>query len=113
MPVIMKEADSSQLRPVPPGAAEIIRTLRTHLPELQRRYNITYLGVFGSYIRGEQKKKSDLDVLVEFDSPPTLFEFMAIEQQLSELTGIKVDLVMKKVLKPNTGRYILAEVVPI
>ncbi len=113
MSAMMKEADLSQLRPMPRRTAEIIRTLRTHLPELQQRYSITYLGVFGSYIRGEQKKKSDLDVLVEFGSPPTLFEFMAIEQQLSELTGVKVDLVMKKVLKPNIGRYILAEVVSV
>ena len=113
MSIAAQEANSIQIRPLPPRAADMIRTLRAHLPELRQRYSISYLGVFGSYIRGEQRKKSDLDVLVEFDHPPTLFEFIAIEEQLSELTGVKVDLVMKKVLKPNIGRHILAEVVPV
>jgi predicted nucleotidyltransferase len=113
MSTAIQGVSSPQDRPLPPRAEEIIRTLRAHLPELRQRYSISYLGVFGSYIRGEQKKKSDLDVLVEFSYPPTLFEFMAIEQQLGDLTGVKVDLVMKKTLKPNIGRYILAEVVPV
>lgn len=102
-----------QARALPPRTRKIIRVLRSHLPELQQRYGVSYLGVFGSYVRGEHKPKSDLDILVEFAHPPTLFEFIAIEQQLSELTGIKVDLVMKKVLKPNIGRQILAEVVAV
>ena len=89
------------------------RILRKHLPELRERYSVKSLGVFGSYVRGEQKKRSDLDVLVEFDQSPTLLEFVHLKRYLSELVGISVDLVLKKTLKPNIGRYILAEVAPI
>jgi len=89
------------------------RILRKHLPDLRERYSVKSLGVFGSYVRGEQKKRSDLDVLIEFEQAPTLLEYAHLEHYLSELVGIKVDLVVKKTLKPNIGRYILAEVVPI
>jgi predicted nucleotidyltransferase len=89
------------------------RVLRAHLPALRERYSITWLGIFGSYVRGDQKKKSDLDLLVEFERAPSLFKYVELEDYLSELVGIKVDLVMKKSLKPHIGRYILAEVVPL
>ncbi len=89
------------------------RILRHRLPELRRRYHVKSLGLFGSYVRGEQKRQSDLDVLVEFDQPPTLLEFVHLKRHLSELVGIKVDLVLKKTLKPNIGRYVLSELVPI
>jgi len=89
------------------------RILRAHLPALRERYAITSLGVFGSYVHGEQKKKSDLDLLVEFERAPSLFKYVELEDHLSDLVGIKVDLVMKKTLKPHIGRYILAEVVPL
>ncbi len=87
------------------------RILRKHLPELRERYSVKSLGVFGSYVRGEQKKRSDLDVLVEFEHAPSLFKYIDLEDYLSDLVGIKVDLVMKKTLKPVIGQRILAEVV--
>ncbi|MBI5303995.1 MAG: nucleotidyltransferase family protein [Chloroflexi bacterium] len=89
------------------------RILRAHLPALREHYSITSLGIFGSYVRGDQKKKSDLDLLVEFERAPSLFKYVELEDHLSELVGIKVDLVMKKTLKAHIGRYILAEVVPL
>lgn len=89
------------------------RILRAHLPALREHYSITSLGVFGSYVRGEAKAKSDLDLLVEFEHAPSLFKYGELEDHLSDLVGIKVDLVMKKALKPHIGRYILAEVVPL
>ena len=89
------------------------RILRAHLPALREHYSIASLGVFGSYVRGDQKKKSDLDLLVEFERAPSLFRYLELEDHLSELVGIKVDLVMKKTLKPHIGRRILAEVVPV
>lgn len=89
------------------------RILRKHLPELRERYSVKSLGVFGSFVRGEQKKRSDLDVLIEIEQAPTLLEYVHLKHYLSELVGFKVDLVMKKTLKPNIGCYILAEVVPI
>ena len=91
--------------------AEIyIRKLNEMLPELKEKYHVSYLGVFGSYIRGEQKPGSDLDVLVEFSRTPTIFKFVNLENYLSDALGIKVDLVMKDALKPNIGNHILNEV---
>ncbi len=87
------------------------QTLIEHKKELRREYNLKIIGLFGSYVRGEQKKKSDLDVLVEFSKPIGLLKFGSLEDYLSELTGVKVDMVTKSALKPGIGRYILKEVV--
>ncbi len=87
-----------------------IQKLHEMLPELRERYHVSYLGVFGSYIREEQKPESDLDVLVEFSKTPTIFKFVNLENYLSEALGVKVDLVMKDALKPNIGKHILDEV---
>jgi hypothetical protein len=83
------------------------------LPELRERYGVRELSLFGSYLRGEQRKCSDLDVLVEFDRAPSFFEFMRLERYLSELLKMKVDLVMKSALKPAIGRHILEEAQPV
>lgn len=80
------------------------------LPELKKEYNVSYIGLFGSYVRGENTPESDLDVLVEFSRTPTIFRFVHLENYLSDCLGVKVDLVMKNALKPNIGKYILKEV---
>ena len=90
--------------------APLLTRLRERLPDLAARYHIATLGVFGSYLRGEQRPDSDLDLLVEFLEPPTLFEFVRLENELSALVGIPVDLVMKSALKPAIGHRILEEV---
>jgi uncharacterized protein len=87
-----------------------IRKLHEMLPELKEKYHVSYLGVFGSYVRREQKPESDLDVLVEFSKTPTIFKFVNLENYLSDALGVKVDLVMKDSLKPNIGKNILNEV---
>ncbi|WP_342765366.1 nucleotidyltransferase family protein [uncultured Methanomethylovorans sp.] len=68
------------------------------------------MGLFGSYVRGENTPESDLDVLVEFSRTPTIFRFVHLENHLSDSLGVKVDLVMKSALKPNIGKQILNEV---
>lgn len=85
------------------------------MPELYRRYGVRSIEIFGSYVRGEQRKKSDLDLLVEFDAarPVSLFEFVALEQFLSDALGVKVDLVEKTAIKPAFRKRILAEAVPV
>ncbi len=94
--------------------ARFKRTLRQHLPELRERYGIRSFGIFGSYVHGEAKKSSDLDLLVEFDRDRlTLLGFIQLENHLSDLLGVKVDLVEKETLKPYIGRRILQEVVPV
>lgn len=96
-----------------PRLEDILQTLRVHLPELCQRYSVKSLGVFGSYVHGEQHKRSDLDILVEFEQVPTLFGFVELQEYLKGLLRVKVDLVMKSTLKPAIGKRILAEVVPV
>jgi predicted nucleotidyltransferase len=64
-------------------------------------------------VRSEQKKGSDLDILVEFDEAPSFIQFLQLEHYLSDLLGVSVDLVMKDALKPAIGKRILSEVVPV
>ncbi|MBI2675118.1 MAG: nucleotidyltransferase family protein [Candidatus Aenigmarchaeota archaeon] len=91
---------------------EILRILRKQKPLLGSRYSVSYIGVFGSYARGTQKKGSDIDILVDFSGPIGLFAFMQLESYLSNILGIKADLVMKTALKPHIGKLIIKEVVP-
>lgn len=94
-------------------AAYFSKIIRQHLPKLTQDYNVSYLGIFGSYIRGEQKEDSDLDILVEFSKEPDLLEFIGLKQELSEILGVEVDLVMRGALKPRIGKRILEEVVQV
>ena len=94
-------------------AAGFARLLRDHLPALRERYGVKSFGLFGSYVRGEEREGSDLDLLVEFTDAPDLFEFVALGRELSELLGVTVDLVMKRALKPRIGERILEEVVAV
>lgn len=88
---------------------EIRAKLKSLLPLLHERYHVQTLEVFGSYVRGEARSESDLDLLVTFNEVPTLFQFVGLENFLSDELGIKVDLVMKDSLKPNISKYILEE----
>ena len=90
---------------------EIKKGLREQKPVLVTKYKVKEIGIFGSYVRGEQQPQSDLDVLVDFEEYPSLLEFVGIEDELSERLGIRVDLVMKSGLKPRIGQRILREVV--
>jgi predicted nucleotidyltransferase len=83
------------------------------LPTLREQYRVHTLEVFGSFVRGEERSDSDLDLLVTFEEVPTLFRFVALENDLTDSLGIKVDLVMKDSLRPNIGKYILDEARPI
>lgn len=82
-----------------------------HKKEISERYHVKAIGIFGSYVRGDYTSKSDLDVLVEFDIVPGLFLFIQLKEYLSNLTGVKVDVVMKRALKPYIGKHILHEVI--
>ncbi len=90
---------------------EIKNLLSKHRKELEAKYKVKNIGVFGSFVRGEQKKKSDIDILVEFKETVDFFEFLDLEEHLERLLGIKVDLVTKRALKPLIKDKILNEVV--
>ncbi len=88
--------------------------IRTALPELRQQYGVKDLWLFGSYVREEQNEISDLDVLVSFENPNlSLIEFIQLEQKLSELLGVQVDLVEKETLKPGIGQRVLQEAQPV
>ena len=91
----------------------IIEKLRKNKPVIEKKYGVKNLEVFGSYIRGEQKKGSDLDILVEFHRTIDLFKYIELENFLSKKLGVKVDLVMKDTLKPRIKDSILKEAVPV
>lgn len=98
-----------------PSLSSVSRKLRAHMPELRSRHGIASLKVFGSVARGENTRRSDVDLLVEFEPgrSVTLLGFVAIEREISELLGCKVDLVEPGALRPHLGERILAEAVPI
>lgn len=83
--------------------------LKQELPYLKSEFGVASLELFGSYIRGEQESDSDLDVLVSFNESPGLFKFIHLENYLSDLLGVKVDLVMRSALKAHIGKQILSE----
>lgn len=87
--------------------------LRRQMPLLEERYGVASLGLFGSYVRREAGPTSDLDVLVRFHRTPGLIRFIELENYLSDLLGVRVDLVMAEALKPNVAQRVLAEVEPV
>lgn len=95
-------------------ATENISTRLAQLkPKLEQEYPISELGIFGSYARGEQESDSDLDILVAFDKPVTLFDLVRLENELAEVLGIEVDLVTKDSLKPRIETRIRDDLVTV
>lgn len=92
---------------------ELQKILKEFKHELEFRYHVSDLALFGSYVRGEENAESDLDVLVSFSESISLFQFIELEERLSELLGVKVDLVSRKALKPRIGERILKEAVAV
>jgi len=84
--------------------------LKRHQDDLHQR-GVKSLAVFGSLARGEATPASDIDVLVEFDHPVGLFEFIRLKRYLEELTGRRVDLVTPDALRPAMRAEIVSEAV--
>lgn len=89
---------------------KIREKIHKQLPLLKKKYHVKKIGIFGSFVRGEQKKGSDLDILVEFETPIGFFEFIRLENLLSRILGEKVDLVSKKAIKPAVKKEIFKQV---
>ena len=94
---------------------ELKGLLREQEPYLEEKYGVRILGVFGSYVRNEQRPDSDLDVLIELDRPPkiSLIGLVELEYYLSELLGVRVDIAIKKNLRKRVGERIMREVVQV
>lgn len=91
--------------------AVINELLKKHKEKLFREYKIKAIGIFGSFVRSEQRRRSDIDILVEFEKLPDLLKFIEIECRLEKILRRKVDLVEKTGLKPALKDIILQEVV--
>ncbi|MCX5806027.1 MAG: nucleotidyltransferase family protein [Proteobacteria bacterium] len=92
------------------GKKEVVDIIRSIKPEMESRYGVKRLGLFGSYVRERQRRKSDIDILVTFSRDIDLFDFLDLREYLESRLHNKVDLVMETALKPTIGKYILAEV---
>jgi len=91
--------------------AELQNLIRQHRGVLAKRYGLAIVGMFGSYIRGEQRPDSDLDLLAEPLKPVSLLELVGAENYLSDLLGVKVDLVLKRSVREELREAILSEAV--
>ena len=92
---------------------KIKRAISENREQLKKNYQVRYIGIFGSWVREEQREESDIDILVEFGKPIGFFKFLELEEHLSSLLGARVDLASKKALKPSIGKNILQEVVTV
>ena len=92
---------------------QILRVLHSNAQEL-RKFGVRRLWLFGSYVRGEAGKNSDLDVLVEFEPGKKTFDnYMELKFFLEELLGVEVDLITVEALKPRVKKYIWSEAVSV
>ncbi|HHI00586.1 nucleotidyltransferase family protein [Thermococcus aggregans] len=91
---------------------EIEKILREHKEELRRKFKVKEIGIFGSYVRGEAKETSDVDILVDFYEPIG-WEIVDLKEYLESLLGVKVDLVTKDgvMRKPKLWKYIREELI--
>ena len=89
---------------------EIKRIINKHRQELEGRFKVKSIAIFGSYVRGEQSPQSDIDILVEFKEPVG-FLFIHLADFLEEILGTKVDLLTPEAIKPNRRKYIMEELV--
>ena len=92
---------------------EIKEMLENLKEEIRRRYRADVIGIFGSYARGEQSEKSDIDILVRFHEDATLFDFVGLSIFLEEKLGIRVDVVPQDTIRKEIRDRIMGEVVPV
>ncbi|MCD5396335.1 MAG: nucleotidyltransferase family protein [Candidatus Pacebacteria bacterium] len=89
---------------------EIENILRDLKPLLKEQFKVKRIGIFGSYLKGKERKSSDIDILIDFFEEPSFFKFIELEEFLTKKLGVKVDLVIKDTLKPRIKKIILQEI---
>ncbi len=85
---------------------QILDVLHDHIGDIQQRFDVKQLSLFGSAARDEMHEKSDIDVLVEFNKPATFDGYMGLKSYLADLIGKKVDLVTASGLKPRARPHV-------
>jgi len=89
---------------------ELKEIINSHKKELEDKYYVKSIAIFGSYTRNEQTSESDVDILVEFSKPVGLL-FIHLADYLEEILGVKVDLMTPEAIKPNRRKYIMEELI--
>ena len=84
---------------------EILSLLVQNKSELENRFKVRRLAIFGSYARGDQRADSDVDILVDID-PSVGLEFVTLAEQIEQLLGLPIELVSRRAIKPNKLKYI-------
>lgn len=92
---------------------DIKNILSQNKEDIEKKFGAMEIALFGSYVRNEQNKESDVDILVDFKESIGLLKFIELERYLSDLLDIKVELVTRRALKPRIGEHILQELVKI
>jgi predicted nucleotidyltransferase len=90
---------------------DVLERLNLHREELRTRYGVESIALFGSYARDEARPDSDVDLLVEFNRPPTFLSYMDLIDYLEQLFGARVDLATPKKLKPRVRPYVERELI--
>jgi len=86
---------------------KIFKEIISKIKKILRKHKIAKAGIFGSYARGEQKKNSDIDILIEFNE--SLLKLVSIEMELEHALKKKVDLLTYKSINPHLKKYILSD----
>jgi len=89
------------------------KIIARHKKELYGMFSIKEIRIFGSYARGEEKKGSDIDLLVDFEVVPGMFTLVRAEEYISDLLGKKADLVTYNSLKPLIAKQVMKDAVPV
>jgi predicted nucleotidyltransferase len=89
---------------------QLKKSLASYKRELKEKYHVKQLGIFGSYVRGEESQASDLDIMVELEEPIGL-EFVTLAEELESLLGLKVDLISVNAVKPRMMECIKEELI--
>lgn len=90
---------------------EVLKLLEAHKSELQQRFGVAHLALFGSAARDASRPESDIDILVSFDGPATSKRYFGVQFYLEDLLGRPVDLVTDKALRPELRPYIEREAI--
>ena len=90
---------------------ELKEKISNQLPVLKDKYHVKKLGIFGSVARGQENNSSDVDIIVDFESPIGFFDFIRLENFLSEVLQKKVDLVSRNAVKPAIKDEVIKETI--
>ena len=85
------------------------KSVKKEILPILKRQGVTKAAFFGSFARGEAKKQSDIDLLIQFKGSKSLLDLVGLRFELEEKLGKKVDLLTYNAIRPRLKKYILKE----